>query len=169
MSCAGYHFAGLIDLFKAENRNHKSFIEYSMHHIITMYLLIFSYLGNLIIGAPVLFIHNISDTMVALMRFFSDTDYQGVMPVLTISMVITWIYTRIFCFGVLIYEVIFSMEYFATYQWLHPIFGGLLISLYILHIFWTYLMLKIVYKFSQKGRLEDTVNNHEGDLQKKTQ
>lgn len=103
MSCAGYHFAGLIDLLREENRTHKSFIEYAMHHIVTMYLLIFSYLGNLFIGAPVLLIHNISDMLIALTRIVSDTDYHKVMPIITVSAVLTWIYTRLFCFGILIY------------------------------------------------------------------
>ncbi|TNV80831.1 hypothetical protein FGO68_gene8906 [Halteria grandinella] len=160
MSCAGYHLAGLIDIFREENRKHKSFIEYTMHQIVTMYLLIFSYLGNLFIGAPVLLLHNASDLMVAATRIVSDSDFQELMPVLTLFTLSTWIYTRLFCFGILIYQIIFDQEYFTTFSALPSIFGGLLLSLYLLHSFWTFLMIKILIKFVQKGSLEDTVNNH---------
>lgn len=125
-----------------------------------MYLLVFSYSANLIIGGPVLFLHNLSDIFIAISRIISETHYNKILAGPFILSIIIWIYTRVYCFSTLIYEVIFKMDYFMTSPFLQVIFGGLLGSLQMLHLYWTYLLLKILYDYAKVGEAEDMLNNN---------
>jgi acyl-CoA-dependent ceramide synthase len=144
MSCSGYHFAALIDIFRPENRKHKSFIELAMHHMITMYLLVLSYMANIQSGALVLFIHNVSDVGITQSRILLDTKYRSILPLSVYYSIGSWFYFRLFCFGILIYQVLFDMDYFFTNNLIPYLFTYLFCSLYLLHAFWLILMIKMV-------------------------
>jgi hypothetical protein len=51
-----------------------------------------------------------------------------------------------------------TLEVYTFSPYLQPIFGFLLGSLYILHVYWLILMMRIVYKSIGGKKLEDTVN-----------
>lgn len=125
------------------------------HHFCTISLILFSYYNHCDgIGAIILFLHNASDIIVYLAR----TMLYVVAPfyikiILTITLLITFAYTRLFVFGKLIYE------YFVYANWeafgIIEAFKFLLICLYILHCTWTYKLIKIVYNGS-KGKFNDS-------------
>jgi hypothetical protein len=52
-----------------------------------------------------------------------------------------------------------KLEVFALSPYVQPIFGMLLTCLLILHIYWQFLMIGILFTYAKKGVAEDTVNN----------
>ena len=125
------------------------------HHFCTISLIIFSYYNHYDgIGAIILFLHNASDIIVYLAR----TMLYVVAPffikiILTIILLITFAYTRLFVYGKLIYG------FFVNATWesfgIIEAFKFLLICLYILHCTWTYKLIKIVYN-GTKGKFNDS-------------
>lgn len=135
------------------------FIEMALHHAVTVYLFGFSYMGNFIIGGPVTFLHNWADICISWCRMWGETEYyNSIAKYSFILSQLMWMYTRLYIFGRLII-VCMSIEVYAVSSWLQPTFGFLLISLYILHVYWITLMLKITFKAFFESKLEDTINN----------
>jgi len=52
-----------------------------------------------------------------------------------------------------------KLEVFALSPYVQPIFGMLLTCLLILHVYWQYLMIGILFTYAKKGVAEDTVND----------
>ena len=55
-----------------------------------------------------------------------------------------------------------KLEVYALSPYVQPIFGMLLACLLILHVYWQYLMIGILFTYAKKGVAEDTVNNLKG-------
>jgi hypothetical protein len=58
-----------------------------------------------------------------------------------------------------IYVSTVCLEVYAVSPYLQPIFGFLLSCLLMLHVYWQYLMLGILWTYAKKGVAEDTVND----------
>lgn len=127
----------------------------TLHHVVTIYLLAFSYIGNYFIGAPVLLIHNFPDIFISWCRAWADTTWSKVAEISFIPMLAIWMYTRLYCFGVLIYETFFKLECFMTSPYTMVIFCLLLSSLIMLHTYWTSLAFVMLHRMMNKGVLED--------------
>jgi len=132
----------------------------TLHHAVTVYLFGFSYMGNFVIGGPVTFLHNWADVCISWTRMWGETRFYN--SVALYSFVFSqciWIYTRLYVFGQLIVASM-TLEVYTHSPYVQPIFGFLLVSLYILHIYWVILMLRIIYKSLIDKKLEDTINKH---------
>jgi TLC domain len=156
MTCTAYHMVQLFESLTFEMRKRNDFIEMFLHHLVTAYLLIFSYLSNFFIGAIVLLIHNSSDIFISWTRAWSETTYK-VTDYSFIPMIVAWIYTRLFCFGELLWKTFYILEYFMVSPWVPPAFLLMLGSLYLLHVYWTYLLVKVVHRKLTQGVIEDYV------------
>ena len=126
------------------------------HHLCTIELILFSYYSHFAsIGCLILFLHNFSDIFVYLGRSFLYSKFPNILKqLITIALLISFIYCRQYVYGKLIYDFIvyFSWE---SYQ-MHTPFTITLISLYILHCTWTYKLLKIGYNSLFKSTFEDS-------------
>lgn len=119
-----------------------------IHHVVTVMLLTFSWTCNFVrIGTLVMVIHDFADIPLEgakLCRYLrvSDTVSNTVFAVFTSS----WIFSRL---GLFPYRVILQTSWFAlNYVSFFPvywIFNALLIALQVLHVIWTYLILRIAY------------------------
>lgn len=156
----GYHIGQLIThIWIDADPKKNDFIEMALHHGVTVYLFGFSYMGNFIIGGPVTFLHNWADICISWSRMWGETIYyNGLAKYSFVLSQFVWIYSRIYVFGKLII-VCMSVEVFVVSSWLQPTFGFLLGCLYILHIYWVVLMLKIILRAFFENKLEDTINN----------
>jgi len=111
MNCMGFFFFELVWHVACEDWNKGDFLEMLLHHFVTIYLMLFSFLGNLFIGAPVLLIHNSSDICISLCRAINETKYNKIGGHIFIVGVAIWVYMRCWVFPQLVYTVIFQMDY----------------------------------------------------------
>lgn len=75
MTCMGYNVAGLLQEIFIEDRNRSDYLEMFIHHLVTVYLVVFSYALNFFIGAPIILVHNSSDCLIAFVRVFNESKY----------------------------------------------------------------------------------------------
>ena len=130
----------------------------ALHHIITVYLLGFSYLTNQIMGGPTTFLHNWADVAISFTRIWSETIFNKTLALPTFAFaLLVWFYSRIYVFAILIYHYM-GIEIYAKSPYMHATYGFLLYCLYILHVYWSILMLNIVSEIVFKSKYEDKVN-----------
>ena len=126
------------------------------HHFCTIQLLVFSYYSHFAsIGCLILFLHNFSDIFVYLGRAFLYAKLPTFLKqLITILLLISFIYCRQYVYGKIIYDFIvyFSWESYHV----HTGFVISLSSLYILHCTWTYKLIKITYNSIAKAKFNDS-------------
>ena len=124
-----------------------------IHHVVTILLLTFSWTVNFVrIGTLVLVIHDFADIPLEgakICRYlkFSEPVSNTVFGIFTLC----WIFSRL---GLLPYRVIAYSCYYALFLPKRPvkffpvyyIFNALLVALQVLHVIWTVLILRVVYK-----------------------
>jgi len=118
-----------------------------IHHLTTIALLSFSWTCNLTrCGALVLIVHDFSDIFLELAKMFHYAKLNTPCDVIFGIFVVAWIFTRL---GLFPTWILFSatieapqmVEMFPAYY----IFNGLLSVLLVLHVIWTYFILKIAF------------------------
>jgi hypothetical protein len=126
------------------------------HHFCTIILIVFSYYNHFdSIGALILFLHNFSDIFVYLGRAFLYAKLPIILKkLITVSLLITFIYCRLYVYGRLI------IGFFAYFNWesfhIKDAFKITLVCMYILHCTWTYRLIRIVYDSVTKANFEDS-------------
>ena len=149
-----------------------------IHHLTTIALMAFSWTCNLTrVGTLVLGIHDCADIFLEvhnLIIWLSNltllifqaakmckyTNYQKLCDLLFACFALTWVVTRL---GVYPTWILYSttieapqiVEMFPAYY----IFNGLLSILLVLHVIWTYFILKIIYKAMYSGKVIFAVFN----------
>ena len=133
-----------------------------LHHIVTLNLIYFSYMACFTkIGVLILFIHYWSDVFAAGARAFGYI--TSIVPAtFCVGLVTSWYYSRIYCFGFIIYEVFVTnirVEGLNDlhHAVIHNMFKFLLSALMILHVFWGLKISALVYGVLFKGKYEDNV------------
>jgi len=125
----------------------KDFIEMFIHHLTTIALLSFSWTCNLTrCGALVLVVHDFSDIFLELAKMFHYAKLNTACDIIFGIFVVAWCITRL---GLFPTWILFSatieapqmVEMFPAYY----IFNGLLSVLLVLHVIWTYFILKIAF------------------------
>jgi len=143
----------------------KDFVEMFIHHITTILLMGLSWTCNLTrVGTLVLVIHDVADILLEAAKLCKYTNYQRTCDILFTSFAITWIVTRL---GVYPTWILYSttieapqiVEMFPAYY----IFNALLAILLMLHVIWTYFILKIVYKAMYTGKTEKDTRSDSSD------
>ncbi|XP_074597407.1 ceramide synthase schlank [Brevipalpus obovatus] len=151
----GFYLSLLISQFFDVKRN--DFWQMFIHHLVTVLLLCFSWAGNLHrIGTLVLIIHDFADIPLEgakLTRYLKTPRLANV--VLTIF-IVCWIYSRL---GLLPFRVIYYSAYYTLTMFpmfpAYYIFNCLLAVLQLLHVIWTWLILRIAYNAIFVGGVKD--------------
>ncbi|XP_039107502.1 ceramide synthase 4 isoform X2 [Hyaena hyaena] len=139
----------------------KDFKEQVAHHIVTITLIVFSYSANLLrIGSLVLLLHDASDYLLEACKIFNYTRWRQVCDALFIIFSLVFFYTRLVLFPTQIlyttyYESIANSGPFFGYYF----FNSLLLALQLLHVFWSCLILRMIYSFTKKGQMEKDVRS----------
>ena len=162
---SGYHIIHFfIHVFNPNRRN--DFIEMALHHLVTVYLLIGQYLMNLLaIGSGILFLHDLSDIFVCIVKLAGETEYDALAALCMIVHMIVWAHTRLITFGYTIYQLATSDAVIGTYA--KSIFVYLLCCLFLLHCFWFTLFVRMIYSFATEGVVEDIQQATEVNEKKK--
>lgn len=146
----------LLDLtiFSRKFTASQNYYEMLMHHIATVTAIIFSTLCNSsAVGTLIFFVHDLSDLFRAGCRLYCDSKWAKFRPALVFDVVFlgVWIYNRIIIFPYCLIYVLekqahseaAAMSVISFEYWFLII---LFVSLYILHVFWTYLLVLTTYK-----------------------
>uniref|UniRef100_A0A674A4M1 Ceramide synthase 3 n=1 Tax=Salmo trutta TaxID=8032 RepID=A0A674A4M1_SALTR len=127
----------------------KDFKEQIIHHLATLTLLSFSWCVNYIrIGTLVMLIHDASDVLLESAKLFNYAKWETTCNSLFVVFAIVFMVTRLIIFP---FWLIHCTWVYPTLQY-PPFFGYyffnvMLVVLLFLHIFWAYLILRMVNKF----------------------
>ncbi|TNV78213.1 hypothetical protein FGO68_gene12611 [Halteria grandinella] len=160
MTCFGYNVAGLVQELFFEDWKRYDFVEMLFHHVVTVYLIGFSFLGSFFIGAPILLIHNASDTLISFTRSWNESKYYSNAFYLFVASVVVWLYTRCFVFPQIVYVSIFQTHHELVPPLLFILFRFCLISLQLLHIYWTFLIFKMIHARLFLGVTDDLIQRN---------
>ncbi|GBN05728.1 Ceramide synthase 5 [Araneus ventricosus] len=116
-----------------------------VHHIVTILLLTFSWTSNLFrIGSLVLVIHDFADVPLEAAKMAKYVERQRVADTSFAVFTIAWLVSRL---GLYPYRIIYSTLYGALFIVpmfpAYYVFNTLLCALQVLHIVWTWMIIKI--------------------------
>ncbi|KAJ9516876.1 hypothetical protein QJQ45_027273, partial [Haematococcus lacustris] len=144
----------------------KDWLESLVHHIATSVLLAYSYYVNFSrVGVMILLVHDMSDIFLEAAKLARQVGRyarrQGIATTFFVVFASVWIYTRNYVFpAILIRSTLLETLWYADLHGIkvephYTIFNALLLLLELLHIYWTYLILKIVAKNLAGTELRD--------------
>ncbi|XP_060797290.1 ceramide synthase 4a isoform X2 [Neoarius graeffei] len=146
----------------------KDFKEQIIHHIATISLISFSYCANFIrVGTVVMLLHDSSDFLLESAKMFNYAGWKTTCDSLFVVFAVVFLVTRLFVFPsrVLYSTFVESLDFFKPFP-AYYFFNGLLLVLQALHIFWAYLILRMLYKFIFLGKVErDERSDDESDVE----
>lgn len=169
----GYYISYLYMLFTDHKR--KDFMEFFVHHLVTVTLLVLSWSYNLVrIGTLVLCLHDQVDYLVSIAKSAAYCKKQNVGGVFFALFLVTWLVTRLFVFPyTILYSVYIELSILADdsrpyLKYLNTSTIGhltraLLVVLQIIHVIWTTHILKSAATKFTKGKLQDTRSDTEED------
>uniref|UniRef100_A0A8D0C8T7 TLC domain-containing protein n=1 Tax=Salvator merianae TaxID=96440 RepID=A0A8D0C8T7_SALMN len=132
----------------------KDFLIMFIHHFIAVGLISFSYINNMVrVGSLILCLHDASDVLLEVAKLANYAKYQQLCDAAFILFSVVFIVTRLGIFPIWILNTTLfeSWEIIGPYQswWL---FNGLLLLLQVLHIIWSYFILRIASKALEQGK-----------------
>ncbi|KAM4738701.1 ceramide synthase 4a isoform 1-T1 [Anableps anableps] len=134
----------------------KDFKEQVVHHIATIFLIGFSYSANYVrVGTLVMLVHDSSDFLLESAKMFHYAVWTTTCDSLFVIFAVVFLVTRLVVFPCRIVHttMVVSREFFQPFFGYY-FFNVLLLVLQALHIFWAYLILRMVYKFVFTGKVE---------------
>lgn len=147
-------------------------LEMIIHHIVTIALLVFSYVTNFTrIGSSILLIHDIPDIFLEFGKCINYYEKSSIKAG-TISSTIMFAFFSVSFFVTrlviyprsLVYSlVVEALNHFGMWPG-YWVFASLLVSLQCLHVFWFYLILKMIVKILAKGEVEKDVRSDDDDV-----
>jgi ceramide synthetase len=148
------------------------------HHVAAVVLIIFSYLSRFArVGSVVLAIHDANDVILELAKLSKYLGFEVCASIAFVLFVVSWVLLRLIYFPSFViwstsYEVLQLLDRETNPHGpvLYYIFNTLLISLFILHIYWWVLMWRMIVKQVQDwGKISDDIRSDsedEGDMDK---
>ncbi|XP_072295007.1 ceramide synthase 2-like [Eucyclogobius newberryi] len=133
----------------------KDFKEQVIHHIATIFLLGFSYCSNYVrVGTLVMLVHDSSDFLLESGKMLHYAGLIYICDPLFVVFAVVFLFTRlvVFPFRVVHTTLIVSMDFFEPFFGYY-FFNALLLVLQALHIFWAYIILRMVFKFAFSGKV----------------
>lgn len=162
----GFYIALVITQFTDTRR--KDFWQMFVHHIITIVLLVLSWACNFHrIGCLVIAIHDIGDIPLEGAKLAKYCNMQRLADLIFAIFTVVWIYTRCYLLPARVlyytsYQALSVIEFFPAYY----IFNALLCVLQILHIVWTYIIIKMVFDALQNDGMRDLRSESEDSDEK---
>ncbi|XP_026201627.1 ceramide synthase 4a [Anabas testudineus] len=146
----------------------KDFKEQVIHHIATIFLLGFSYCANYVrIGTLVMLVHDSSDFLLESAKMLHYAGWTRTCDSLFVVFSLVFLVTRLVVFPLRVVHttMVVSLDFFQPFFGYY-FFNALLLVLQLLHIFWAYLILRMVYKFMFLGKVErDERSDEESEVE----
>ena len=148
----------------------KDFLASLSHHIATLILLLYShYLNFTLVGSTVLLLHDCDDVLIELSKIFVYTKQETAKTVCFAIFTLLWISTRVVIYplhvirGTLVDSLVEAGKMGIDPQPHHVIFNAMLIFLWILNVYWTYFILRIVYQGLVGSNMTDVREDDDDD------
>lgn len=168
----GYYLQELPLLFMWHTRR-KDFLGLVVHHIATLGLITYSLeLGITRIGAVIYLLHDINDPFLEIAkvcRYSSRPQLEPFATLFFVGFVLSWFVTRVYYFPVVVIKsTLFEVMDIArglgiSIEPHYSILNFLLIVLLVLHVYWSYLILRIIYRQLHTGRPDDIREDSDSD------
>ncbi|XP_054916020.1 ceramide synthase 2-like isoform X2 [Poeciliopsis prolifica] len=127
----------------------KDFKEQIIHHLATLVLLSFSWCANFIrVGTLVILVHDASDILLESAKLFNYAKWEKTSHGLFVAFAIVFMVTRliIFPFWLIHCTWVYPVHHYPAFFGYY-FFNVMLVVLLFLHIFWTYLIFRMIRKF----------------------
>ncbi|XP_072261317.1 ceramide synthase 4-like isoform X1 [Pyxicephalus adspersus] len=155
----GFYSSLLITL--AFDVKRKDLRQQIVHHFATIFLITFSYCANYMrAGTLVMLLHDAADHFLELAKMCNYSKWKRMCNVLFVIFALVFIVTRLYLLPT---RIIYSTYYYSMLRF-QPFFGyyffnALLMILQTLHLFWAYMILQMIYKFTFTGTLGNDVRS----------
>lgn len=159
----GFYLYSIPTLFMWETRR-KDFLENLVHHMATLMLVVYSHYVNFMrVGAMIMLLHDVCDIWLELAKLGQYSRNETLSTGMFVLFLLVWIAMRLvyFPFWILrstIYEVISEVADKLPHIPIEPhytLFNSLLILLVGLHVYWTFLIFKVIARKLRSGKTED--------------
>ncbi|KAI4503414.1 hypothetical protein M0802_001636 [Mischocyttarus mexicanus] len=163
ISIAFYSVSTITHFFETKR---KDFWQVFIHHIITIAIILLIWIVNLLrVGSLILLVHDIPEVFLELAKmgiYVKDRKFSNFMFII---FTISWICTRdgIFPF-VIIYSTIFEAPKHIPMFPAFYVLNVLYCLLFLLHIFWTYFIIKLVYISFYRGNVINDIRSDNEDV-----
>ncbi|XP_034941966.1 ceramide synthase 6 [Chelonus insularis] len=139
----------------------KDFWQMFIHHKATIILMCFSWVGNLTrIGSLVLVVHDCADIFLEAAKMAKYASYQKTCDAIFGIFTVLWLITRMGIYPLwIIHSTSIAAPKIVPMFPAYYIFNSLLILLFILHVIWTRLILKIAYNAFYAGQMEGDIRS----------
>ncbi|XP_040196210.1 ceramide synthase 5 [Rana temporaria] len=133
----------------------KDFLLMFIHHLAAVSLISFSYVNNMArVGTLVMCLHDSADSFLESAKMANYAKYQRLCDTLFISFGVVFVVTRIFIYP----TWILNTTMFESWELIGPypswwLFNGILLILQVLHIIWSWLIVRVAYKSLTKGKV----------------
>lgn len=134
-----------------KRKTERKFHEYLLHHFIAVSLILFSLMSNqMLAGAMILVVHDMSDILMAGCRAYLETIYEtkarSAMGYLLLLLV--WIFCRILVFPFCLLSNVWVNSPLPTDEWYiinfeYKYLLSMAFVLYVMHLYWTYYLMKV--------------------------
>ncbi|CAO3686188.1 unnamed protein product [Rhizopus microsporus] len=158
----------------------KDYKELVMHHINTLLLISLSYGCNFTrVGNAVFVCMDLPDAFLALAKTLNYAKPGMVCNTTFVFMFFSWMYTRVYLYGRIIWSTMTEPELYVPQFKLDPLSGnwfphfvkyiiaGLMIGLYFLILFWTAMIFKVLYKMVTEPEAKDVRSDDEEETENK--
>ncbi|KAI8994830.1 TLC domain-containing protein [Pilobolus umbonatus] len=156
----------------------KDYKELVLHHINTLLLISFSYVCNFTrVGNAVFVCMDLPDAILAIAKSFNYICPGLICNTAFACMIVSWIYTRIYLYGRIIVSTLTEPDLYVPEFKLDPLNGqwfpyfvkyiiaGLMIGLYLLIIFWTVMIFKVLLRILRTTEVTDVRSDDEEEVE----
>lgn len=144
---------------------HNDFWLMFVHHVATLLLLTLSWICNFHrVGALVLVIHDCADIFLDATKIAKYANYQKLCDTLSAVFTIAWLVTRLGFYPRVIYSTTIEAPRIIDAPMAYYVFNSMLILLLCIHIVWTFIILKAIYKAIKVGKIEGDTRSSSSEL-----
>lgn len=152
-----YYSGSFVTMFFEEKQS--DFYLMIWHHFVTLLLIGFSYRFNFLrYGAFLMILHDASDPWMEAAKLAVYLGYQTLGNVLFVVFTAMFIVPRIFVYSVMVLVPGYSFLWEYGSRLLVPIWG-LLMAVFLLNLYWSMLILRMLYDFLSRGKVEKDIRD----------
>ncbi|PNH12629.1 ASC1-like protein 1 [Tetrabaena socialis] len=166
----GFYLQAVHFLAVHEERR-KDWLESMIHHVVTSGLLFYSYAVNFTrAGVVIILIHDVSDIFLEMAKLARYAKRDDIATPTFVVFFLSWIVCRVAIFpAFVIRSTLFEpVVLVAAYMGIEPrphweILNGLLLVLFVLHVYWTALIFQVIRRQFATGTVADVREKDEDD------
>ena len=166
----GWYIQSIHYLLFIETRR-KDWLESMIHHGVTLALLVYSYHINFTrLGCTIILLHDVNDIFLELAKMCKYVDKDTKLGNVFFGLFfLSWVVTRVTIFplhvirSTLTESVFYAEMYNVETEPFYTVLNSLLLVLLVLHVYWTWLILKILIKAFTEGETKDIREEEEDE------